>query len=116
MTDPGGLLAGYTRLAMGRAAYAGALRRKTGRDPVWTCPCRPHLTAARATACAAAELEQRVQGRREVFTLLRCEGCGTWHGDAAGRCDCPDCSVPMTRLKVAVLERGLAVPPHRRGS
>lgn len=107
----GGLLAGYTRHRAGKAEYAGALRRRPGSDPVWECSCRPvHLTAARATACAAAELDRRTQGAREVFTLLRCDPCGAWYGEQRGMTACPRCEVPLEAVKVAVLGRGPAVP------
>jgi hypothetical protein len=110
-----GLIAGFTHVQRGRSAYRGALRVTPKSVPRWTCACAPdHLTAAGAVKCAEAELERRGQGGREVFTLLRCKPCDRWLADGPGPVACPWCSVPLERVKLAVLGRGAAVDPGRR--
>jgi hypothetical protein len=100
------LVAGYAHVRRGASAYAGVLRQGFNGPKRWTCSCRPvHLTASGAVACATAELERRRQGSREVFALRRCGPCDRWYPDGDGAA-CPACSVPMERVRVAVLERG----------
>jgi hypothetical protein len=103
--DPGALTAGFTQ---DRRDYHGVLRRTTG-TPAWKCS-HAHASTYSAVQCAAAELNRRAQGAREVFTLLRCEGCDRWKTDGGGEAACGLCGVPLTRLKLVVLERGPAVP------
>lgn len=99
----GKLLAGFTHVNRGTADYKGVLRATAKSAPAWTCA-HNHLTAEAARRCADFELESRKQGSREVFTLRRCEPCDRWHPDGPGSA-CPVCSVPMERVKLAVLER-----------
>lgn len=109
------LIAGFTRRPGGIASYAGALRATPQGVPAWVCsgPEHDHLTPPVARRCAEAELERRKQGIREVFDLLNCEPEGLWFADARGVTACPRCSVPLRRVKVAVLERSAVVDPRR---
>jgi hypothetical protein len=97
---------GFTHLSRGTASYRGALRATPRSTPVWTCK-HDHLTATKATECAAAEWDRREQGEREVFTLLNCLPCGRWWPDLAPAAHqvCPRCDVPVDRVKVVVTER-----------
>jgi hypothetical protein len=100
------LIPGFTHRRRGTSSYGGVLRESPrSLRPSWLCV-HDHLTAMSATTCAVHELENRKQGRQEVFYLLRCEPCAKWHdgGDSDGR-TCPDCDVPMAQLKVIVVER-----------
>lgn len=100
------LIAGFTHVQRGTAAYRGALRVTPSAVPAWTCPCAPvHLTAEKARMCADAELARREQGGREVFTLLYCRPCDRWWPAGSAEA-CPVCTVPLERVKLAVLERG----------
>jgi len=105
------LQAGFTHLRRGTARYAGVLRADPRARPSWTCP-HEHYTAVMARSCAAAEAERRRQGGSEVLALLHCEPCERWWKDEPGTRHgpyaCPRCSVPLERVKFAVLERGLA--------
>lgn len=111
------LIAGYTHVQRGRAAYRGALRATPKSAPRWTCACAPvHLTAEKARACAAAELERRVQGGQDVLTLLHCRPCAegggsAWWEDvpAAESLACPRCGAPLRRLKLVVVGSAPAV-------
>jgi hypothetical protein len=99
------LIAGFTHVQRGRAAYRGVLRVTQKSAPAWTCRCpQPHLTAEAARSCADAELYAREQGGREVISLRRCEPCDRWWPDGPASA-CPVCSVPMERVKLVVLER-----------
>ena len=108
------LIAGFTRRSGGRASYAGALRATPKGVPAWLCkgPGHDHLTPGIARKCAEQELERRKQGIREVFELLHCEPEDRWFADARGVTACPSCSVPLERVKVAVLERSPVVDPR----
>lgn len=102
-----GLVAGYTRdTAAGRLSYHGALRRDRKSAPLWAC-LHDHLVVTSAQRCAEAELERREQGQGQVFSLLTCAPCGRWWADARVSA-CPLCSVPLQRVKLAVLESGPA--------
>jgi hypothetical protein len=101
---------GFTHLSRGTASYRGALRATPRSAPVWTCK-HDHLTAKKATECAAAEWDRREQGTREVFDLLHCIPCGSWltgeqvNGLPGGVNMCPRCGVRPDRVKVVVVER-----------
>jgi hypothetical protein len=103
VTEPR-LLPGYAHWKRGTASYRGKLHTGPKALPEWLCE-HDHVTTASALRCAEAELEQRRQGGRQVFSLLRCESCERWWDDARGVTACPACSVPMARVKVLVLER-----------
>jgi hypothetical protein len=99
------LLPGFTRIRPGAAHYKGALRVTPKAVPDWTCA-HDHFSPAVARMCAEAELERREQGGRQVFFLLRCEPCDRWWTNGVSPAGCPVCSVPLERVKLAVLERG----------
>jgi hypothetical protein len=101
------LIPGFTHRRRGTSSYGGVLRESPrSLRPSWLCV-HDHLTAMSATACAVHELENRKQGRQEVFYLLRCEPCQEWFDapEVGGLARCPLCGVPMARLKVIVVER-----------
>jgi hypothetical protein len=107
------LVAGSASIRAATGGWHGALRPGPRARPVWTCA-HVHATPATAKPCAERELERRRQGARAVFTLLHCARCdegggSAWWADAPGALECPRCSVPLERVKLAVLERGPAV-------
>jgi hypothetical protein len=103
------LIAGFSSVQRGRAAYRGALRPTAKSLPVWTCTCTPvHLTPGGARECADVELERRKRSAGVVFTLLHCKPCASWRADSRLVTSCPRCGVPLERVKLAVLERGPA--------
>jgi hypothetical protein len=106
MIDPASLQPGYAHLRRGTAAYAGALRTDPHAKAEWTCP-HSHTAPYTARLCAEGELERRKQAGRAVLTLLNCKVCERWWSDSAATV-CPRCSVPLDRVKAAVLERGPA--------
>lgn len=106
MTDQQ-LVAGFVHVRRGAAYYKGALRAAPGRPPVWTCE-HTHYSPTVAKLCAQGELDRHVQAGREVFELLHCVPCGAWHAGDGETHACPDCGVPLQRLKVLVLERSAA--------
>jgi hypothetical protein len=97
------LVAGFAYIRRGSARYKGALRVSAKAVPAWTCE-HDHITPESARLCADTELEKRTQGGREVITLRRCGPCDRWWPDGPGQV-CPACSVPLERVKLAVLER-----------
>lgn len=103
--DPKRLRAGYAQPMRGRAQYSGVLRR-TPSLTSWTCV-HDHVTAHSAKRCAEAELTRRLEGAREVFTLLWCGPCRQWwtpdQAGPPGRC--LRCDVPAESVKLVVLER-----------
>jgi len=100
------LIAGFAHVHRGTAHYRGALRVTQKSLPRWTCSCVPdHPTPEAARKCADGELWRREQGGREVVALRRCAPCDRWYPDGPGAA-CPECSVPMERVKLVVLERG----------
>lgn len=101
------LVAGFVHLRRGAAYYKGALRTAPGRPPVWTCE-HTHYSPMPARLCAEGELSRRGQGAREVFELLHCAPCGTWHRRDVETWACPACGVHLQLLKVLVLERSAA--------
>lgn len=101
---PEELKAGFSHMMRGSANYHGALRKGDNRMPVWVCECKPpHMSPIAARACADKELARRKRSQGVVFELLHCESCGHWF-DNARVSACPACSVPMSRLKLMVLE------------
>ena len=106
MIDPASLQPGYAHRKMGVASYAGALRTDPHAKPVWTCD-DDHKAPYTARLCAEGELERRKQAGRAVLVLLNCKVCETWWSNSAAIA-CPRCSVPLDRVKMAVLERGAA--------
>jgi hypothetical protein len=121
--DPRELTAGYAHAqGKGVSAYWGVLR--DGSREVWRCSAkpghRPHVVARQAGHCAGAELERRLQGAQEVLEALHCAPCGVFtdlglltrqggaQGDAGSflmRGQCPACTGPAVRVRLAVLER-----------
>lgn len=97
------LIAGYAHVRRGTAHYKGALRVTPKSVPRWLCE-HDHPTPGKARLCADLELDRREQGGREVIALRRCEPCDRWWPDGAGAA-CPACSVPLARVKLAVLDR-----------
>lgn len=121
--DPRELTSGYSHAqSRGVSAYWGVLR--DGSREVWRCSAkpahRPHIIARQALHCAEAELERRLQGAQEVLAALHCPPCGqfwdlgllTRQEGAQGqqatfllRGQCPACTGPAARVKLAVMER-----------
>lgn len=103
------LIPGYVHRRRGTASYRGALREKPKGEPVWTCS-DDHLVSSSAVRCAEAEKDRRVEGAKEVMLLLHCEPCNLYFGEEGWEAsdlhgECPYCSVPLSCVKVAVLER-----------
>jgi hypothetical protein len=102
--DPAVLTAGYAHRRMGTASYYGVLRAPGKREPVWACT-DEHMSPARAGQCAQAELDRRIQAAGVVITLLNCKVCERWYENARGITACPQCDVPLERVKLAVVSR-----------
>lgn len=120
--DPRELTAGYSHSqGKGVAAYWGVLR--DGSAEVWRCARipghRPHMVPVMARHCAEAELERRLQGATSVLDALHCVPCwafwdlgatalgGLPEAEASSlmRGQCPRCTGPAVRVRIAVLER-----------
>jgi hypothetical protein len=122
--DPRELTAGYAFANRNLSTAWGVLR--DGRSVVWTCSKlaghRAHAVPLLAGQCAEAELERRREGAKAVLWLAHCVPCWAYWdlGLVAGkdpedqepgglvydllRGICPQCAVPFTRTRVAVLE------------
>jgi hypothetical protein len=110
VTAPEDLIPGYSyRRQRGVASYSGALRTGPKDPPVWTCP-DDHLVSSSAVRCAELEKDRRVQGAKQVMLLLHCEPCNLYFGEEGWHAsdlygECPYCEVPLSCVKVLVLER-----------
>jgi hypothetical protein len=121
VVDPRELTAGYSFANRSLGTARGVLR--DGDKVVWTCEHKPHGVPTVARQCAEAELERRLQGAQVVLQAGHCVPCAafwdlglaagetegarepSWQASALMRGICPRCSVPFTRVTVAVLER-----------
>jgi hypothetical protein len=107
------LSAGYAHRKPGVASYAGLLRTAdTARREVWRCQ-HDHAVTASAQACAEAELDRRLQGRRVVLQLQHCTPCDVYYGPQAagqGKLEralmddgyCPRCGAVLEPLSAVV--------------
>lgn len=86
------------------------LRTQDTRTQVWECK-HAHFTAMSARRCAESELNRRLEGAKQVLTLMHCQDEGMWYDPARDRANvdwragmCPRCGVPMLRERVMILD------------